>query len=265
MQFVNYENHNIAYDAEGKGNTILFLHGFCADHSIWRDYKKDLLDEDYQVVSIDLPGAGASDVIPDLTIDQIAHAVDTVVTELKISKFILIGHSMGGYAALAYAQHYGHKLQGLGLFHSHPYQDTPATKEKRQKSIDFMERQGSALYVKQLIPQLFVEGFLRMNAYTVDRLVHKASGFPYQGLIEAQKAMMTRDDHTQTLQNIACPVLFIIGAKETVIDKDWSMKQVMLPHITQVEILDKVNHMGMLSAPSTSQLAIRKFAHFCQL
>lgn len=264
MKFANYQQHNIAYECEGKGSPIVLLHGFCADSWMWADLKKDLLEEGHQVITIDLPGFGQSDVIPAVTIPQMAEAVQAVVQELKLSPFVLIGHSMGGYVSLAYHQQHDYNIKGLTLFHSHPYADTEETKEKRQKNIDFISRQGSALFVKQLIPQLFVEGFTRMNAYTVDRLIHRAARFQPEGIMQALNAMKNRADQSKTLENVNCPVLFLIGGKETIIPHEWSMKQTTLPAIAHVHTLDKTNHMGMFSAKSTSQKIIREFILFCQ-
>lgn len=263
MKSITFRNKTIAYDTAGKGIAVVLLHGFCEDSRMWEDFKLDLVEEKYKVITIDLPGFGKSTVWPGVSISDMAAAVDAVLKELKLEKVILIGHSMGGYVSLAFAEKHGKKLIGLGMFHSHPYADSDEKKEGREKGIGFVQRQGHALYVKQLIPAFFAPEFVNSNAFLIEKLTFRASNYDAEAIIAALQAMKDRPDRSKVLSGIKCPVLFIIGKKDNAIPADQSLEQTHLPRVSSIHILEKVGHMGMFEATKHTQLYIRKFVAFC--
>ena len=167
MANFRYKTHSIFYQIKGEGEPVVFLHGFCSDHTVWDEFADDLA-EDYQVLVMDLPGFGTSDVIPNISIAEIAEILKALLDELGWQKITLIGHSMGGYISMAFAKQYADRLRGLGMFHSHPYDDSVDKKSSRQKVIDFIERRGAVLYLKQLIPALFTPSFVKDNSFTIN-------------------------------------------------------------------------------------------------
>ncbi len=266
MKFIKFKEKTIGFNSIGRGkNAIVFLHGFCEDSCLWDDFKKDLLAENKRVITIDLPGFGTSAVVKDLSIDYMADVVKAVIQNQKIKKIILIGHSMGGYVSLAFAEKYPELLFGLGLFHSHGFADNPATIENRKKSIDFIKRQGHALYLKQIIPTFFAPKFASANPYQLDKLMHKASGYDMQGIIEGQKAMMSRPNRIAILKEINIPVLILIGQQDVFITAEQAIEQAQYPKTCFVHLLPKVGHMGMFEAPHETQVHVRKFVEFCEL
>lgn len=244
MKKLQYEGKEMAYQVEGKGTPVVLLHGFCEDHKIWEEFQQDMREEPYQVIVLDLPGFGASDVVEGITIEGMARRVHALLESLETGPAVLIGHSMGGYVGLALARLFPKALLGLGLFHSHPYADEEGTKALRQKSIDFMQRQGHILFVKQLIPRLFADNFARSNAFLLEKLIYRAAKFQGEGIIAAQRAMMNRQEETDTLRNIQVPVLFIVGKQDNTIPADENMAQTHLPEVASIHILEKAGHMG---------------------
>lgn len=254
----------MAYHAEGKGTPIVLLHGFCEDHKIWEEFQQDLRDEPYQVIVLDLPGFGASEVVDGITIEGMAKRVHELLQILNTGPAVLIGHSMGGYVALAFARLFPDALMGLGLFHSHPYADEPEQKVLRQKSIDFIKRQGHILFVKQLIPKLFPDSFARSNAFLLEKLIYRASLFPSEGIMAGQKAMMERKDETETLRQCKVPVLFIVGKLDSAIPADKSLEQTHLAETASIHIMEKVGHMGQFESRKSTQRYVRQFAAYCK-
>ena len=159
MKFISFRNKKVAYQSEGRGLTVVFLHGFGEDSRVWEDFTADLLEENYRVVVIDLPGQGKSETLEEMTVENMAEAVAAVVNKLQLELFVLIGHSMGGYVSLAFAEKYPQLLAGLSLFHSHPYADSDEKKANRQRSIEFVRDNGTVIFIKQLLPKLFSEKF----------------------------------------------------------------------------------------------------------
>lgn len=263
MKFITYQNRKVAYRSEGKGEPVVLLHGFCEDSKLWLEFSEDLREEHYRVIAIDLPGFGQSEVASEPGIDYYAAAVIAVLDELAVPKATLIGHSMGGYVGLSIAASQPHRLRGLGLFHSHPFADSEEKKAARAKSIDFIQRQGHFLYVKQLAPQLFGSRYTGSHPFQVDTVIHRAARFPEAGIIGGLQAMIDRPDRSEVLRTIACPVLFIIGKEDTTIPWDYSLAQTQLPAVSSIHILERVAHMGMYEATRQTQLIVRQFVDFC--
>lgn len=263
MKYLHHHDRTIAYSTQGKGPAIVLLHGFCEDSTIWSDFQSALADAGFQVVCIDLPGFGGSEPIPHASIEQYAEAVEAVVGTLELSRFVLTGHSMGGYTALAFAEKHPERLAGLGLFHSHPYADSESKKEARRKNIQFIENHGHIMFVKQLMPMLFAPAFAASNSYLVGKLVHAASMYPPAGIIGGLEAMIARPDRSHILKNSSCPVLFIVGEEDQAIPADQSLSQTVLPPTAAVHILEKTGHLGMLEAPKKTGRMLREFAGFC--
>lgn len=263
MKFVDLENKRIAYQSKGRGPAVVLLHGFCEDSTIWNEFKTDLLEEKYRVVCIDLPGFGASDTIEGASISKMAAAVAAVIDEIGLTQFILIGHSMGGYVSLAYAEKHSDKLLGLGLFHSQPYPDSEEKKAGRQKNIDFISSFGHILFVKQLIPKLFTDKFAKSQAFLVDKLIYRASQYDSKGIVTALEAMKDRPDRSAVLTTFPKPVLFIIGKEDGAIPAENSLEQTHLPTQASIHVLEKVGHMGMFESKKQTQKILRQFVEFC--
>lgn len=236
---------------------LVFLHGFCEDLHLWKEYIDGLVK--YEIVLIDLPGFGKSEVIEGAGMAMMATVVKAVVDSLDLGKFFLIGHSMGGYVGLEFAKKYEDDLKGFVLFHSHPFAEDEAMVANRKKSVSFIKRNYSAIFVKQLFPNLFHPKFLSSNHHRVDMLILRASRFSDEGIINALEAMSIRDDNSATLAKIKVPVCFIMGEEETIIPKAFNAGQVVLPDVADVHLLPNVNHMGMFEAEKQTQKIIKKF------
>ncbi len=263
MKFIAYQDKKIAYQVEGKGPAVMLVHGFCEDSNIWEEFRTDLLEENYRVIRIDLPGFGRSEPFPSVSIERMAEIVHAVLVKLKIKEVVLIGHSMGGYVGLAFARLYPKMLKGLGLFHSHPYADSEEKKENRRKSIAFIKRQGHALFVKQLLPSLFHEKFANSNAFLIEKLTYRAARGKSVGIIAAQQAMIDRKDETEALSGLEVPVLFIIGKEDQAVPPE-NIEQIHLPQTASIHILERVGHMGMFEARKKTQRIVRQFIGFCE-
>lgn len=256
-------NGKVHYTDEGRGTAIILLHGFCESLHVWDDWQDDLLEEGLRVVRIDLPGFGDS-TFTATSIPQMAEAVLTVTQSLKIKKGILIGHSMGGYVALSVAERQPKWLNGLGLFHSHPFADNPEQRAARKKSIAFIQRNGHLHYVKQLIPRLFARNAGTSASFRRDLLILRASRSTPERLIAAIRAMAERKDYGEWLTRFERPVLFVNGSKDPIYTDEQRQDQLALPALAQVCVLPLAGHMGMIEARRETQQEVRRFIRFCE-
>lgn len=249
----------IAYTRSGQGsNAVVLIHGFGEDSSIWNSLRS-LLEPHYTLVIPDLPGTGNSEPAEQLSIEQMAVAIASVLEKEKLSKATILGHSMGGYIALAFAELFADKLSALGLIHSTAFADTETKLEARRKSIKFIEKHGAKAFLDSSTPNLFAEANRESMAHTITQQAASAHYISNEALIAFTKAMMARPDRTDILKTAEFPVLFILGREDQAVPFNDTMQQVYLPELSYIYILDKSGHMGMLEEPSLFQKAVQEF------
>jgi pimeloyl-ACP methyl ester carboxylesterase len=79
---------------------------------LWDEMVAALSDK-FQFIAPDLPGSGKSDAIEDMTMEGLAEILEAIIQNENINKAVVIGHSMGGYISLAYAEKYVHRIRAF--------------------------------------------------------------------------------------------------------------------------------------------------------
>lgn len=262
LQHTLFQGHKIASRRAGAGKAVVLLHGFCESSSLWNRFVA-ALQAHYTVITIDLAGFGDSDMIAPYTIEQLADMVQTVVEDYGLEEYVLIGHSMGGYVATACLERHGARLRGVGLFHSHPFEDSEEKKKNRQKSIEFIQKHGVAPFVAHLFSSLFAPGFSAAQPAVVEDFIDQCSQQQSDAVIAASRAMMQRGDRSAVLRRAHCPVLFIIGEQDTSIPLSLCLQQTSLPDRAYIRILSEVGHLGMVEAEGEAVRAVEAFLEWC--
>ena len=232
-----WKGHRIFYNLTGNGSPVVLIHGFGEDGTIWNN-QSAVLFQHHQLIIPDLPGSGRSDFIPNADIETYSDIiVELVKQESGSTPITLIGHSMGGYIALAFAEKNPSMLNGFGLVHSTAFADSEDKKQARLKSIDFIKNNGAAAFLETAIPGLFAPDFVQQHADQVMTLVEKGKHFTADSLVQYYEAMMSRPDRIEVLKNFDKPILFIIGGKDNAIPLESSLKQCHLPKQAHIDIL----------------------------
>lgn len=254
-----FKNSTVFFTVEGSGPTLVLLHGFLEDSSIFSSMAEQLSDR-FRVVSIDLPGHGQSGTLGYVhTMEDMAGAVKAVLDELHVEQCVMVGHSMGGYVSLAFAEHHPAMLSGMGLFHSTATADSEAKKTDRQRAIDLVMRNAHS-FIAAAVPGLFAEASKYRLKDGIAQLTARVQTFPSQGIVANLRGMMQRSDRTAVLQALDIPTLFIHGTEDPVISSEVIRAQAArVKQGTYVE-LEGVGHMGYLEAPDLCLSAIRTFA-----
>ena len=253
----------VYYWMTGKGQPLVLVHGFAEDSSVWK-YQLEALAANYRLIIPDLPGSGASAVINDMSIGGLADCIKQIVdqelpNQNDKNSIIMIGHSMGGYITLAFAEKYPALLLGFGLFHSTAYADSDEKKAIRRRSIEFIQTYGSYEFIQQSSPNLFTEDYRIKNSDKVVDLIARYGSFDPKSLIAYYQAMIQRPDRTDVLKSFNKPVFFIIGKNDKAIPFEDSMKQCHIPRVAIIEILEKAAHMGMWEEKEKSSQALLSF------
>ncbi|MEI7585872.1 alpha/beta hydrolase [Runella sp.] len=233
--------------------TIVLVHGHGVDASIWEELKNQLSGE-YQVLTPDISTETGCN-----SIEEYADSLYQWLQESGITQCVLIGHSMGGYLTLAFAEKYPDALHGFGLFHSTAYADDDAKREQRKKTLVFMETHGAAAFIKQSAPTMYAESFAKAHPDVIKNHIEKYSQLPTQAVIAGFKAIMNRPDRTQVLQNAAVPVLFIFGQEDKLISFEKNIGLSELPKDAHTLVLAGSGHMGMVEDSEATAKAIREF------
>lgn len=241
----------------------MLVHGFAEDSDIWKK-QVAFLKKDFLLIIPDLPGSGQSSLLDkkDAVMEDYADCIREILLEEKIDRCIMIGHSMGGYITLAFAEKFPESLITFGLFHSTAYADDETKKETRRKAIAFIEANGAEAFLKTSIPGLFydqgnsgpADTLLSGQATVVarplyEKLIEKASSFSKRALIQYYHAMITRPGRTHILRDSKNPVLFIAGEYDKAVPFRHSLEQSHIPDRSYISVLRNSAHMGMLEEP----------------
>jgi pimeloyl-ACP methyl ester carboxylesterase len=245
-----------------KALPLVLLHGLCEDADIWAPMLPLL--ENIPLIRVDLPGFGASDLPLTASMEAYADAVCAVLNELGVPRAVVVGHSMGGYTALAFAEHYPERLAGLGLFHAHPFADTPDRVEARHRSIALLKEGKRDLYVKNMFAGLFAPAFAAAHPEKVEWVIkHQGCRQSAEGIAVALEGMMARPDRTATLGQCPHPVLWLLGAMDVLVPTAPVLDAAAGCPVSMVHLLPGVGHMGMLEAPAECAGILQAFYAYC--
>ena len=245
-------------ESYSKGNgpeTIVFLHGFCENNTCFNEQVL-FFCKDYEVITVDLPGFGKSKTIANISIQDMAMGILEMLKTRGKEKVYLFGHSMGGYVALAFAKLYPEYLKGIGLIHSTPIADSEERKAKRLQVISFLEKYKLEQYLENFIPPLFKEENAPKYA---KNFIEEGKKGPKEGVIEAAKAMMNREDNTQLLSQLEIPFFWGIGKYDQIIpEKDLFAFSVQCKQ-PYIAYLKNSAHMGMVEESEFLNNHIQRF------
>ncbi len=254
-----YKNATISYTLVGSGQPVVLLHGFGEDSRIFNE-QLEFLKEHCLLIIPDLPGSGLSSILPfDAGIDDYAHCIKSLLEFENIASCVILGHSMGGYIALAFAEAYPQMIRGLGLIHSTAFADGEEKKVLRRKAILFMQDKGAFAFLKTSIPNLFSKKFREAFPERIESLIEDSRQLSTEVCCQYYYAMINRPDRTNVLKSNLLPVLFVIGTEDMAVPMDDIVKQVHLPGCSYIHILENTAHMGIWEATAQVNLYLLDF------
>jgi pimeloyl-ACP methyl ester carboxylesterase len=240
---ISIQGKKILYRSRGEGPCVVLLHGFAEDGMVWKEQFDAL--EGFRLIAPDLPGSGGSEMTDDMTMEGLSDTVYELLRQLEVAECTVIGHSMGGYVTLAFAEKYPHLLKSYGLFHSTAFPDSEEKKEIRRKGIRFIETHGGFEFIKTSTPNLYSPVTRDEKPELIDEHIAYLYNFSGAALVRYYRSMMERPDRTIVLTKAKIPVLFILGAHDTAVSLEDSLKLCHLPLLSYIHILENSGHMGM--------------------
>jgi pimeloyl-ACP methyl ester carboxylesterase len=216
---LQHKGINIFYTVKGKGTALVLLHGFLENSSMWHPFIPNLTQRN-RVVCIDLLGHGRTNCLGYVhPMELIAEAVEAVLKHLRLRKYYMIGHSMGGYVALSFAEKNPNTLKGLCLMNSTYEADDDVRKALRKRANKMIQTNFENM-VRMSFTNLFSETSQTLHKTKLKAALSEALKTPIQGYIAGQEGMLLRSDKYKMLLSLNCKKLIIIGAKDPVIDHE---------------------------------------------
>lgn len=254
----------VHYKITGKGETLVLLHGYLESLEMWTKHQA-FLSSKYKVISIDLPGHGKTDHYYDVhTMSFMSDIVYEVLKSENITNCMMIGHSMGGYTTLAFADKYPQMLKGFGLFHSHASADNKEAKRNRERTIEII-KQDKGHFINEFIPSLFAPANVEKFASQIKIQIKMANAMPKESVIAAMAGMKERASTVDILMDTQVPVLFIAGKHDSRIPLEKTLAQAALPTTSQILILGDAGHMSWAEEEQKTIVAIDGFMQLCKV
>ncbi len=237
MAEILFKNTKIHYSEYGKGNAVVLLHGFLENSTMWKDLVP-VLSKKNRVIAIDLLGHGQTDCLGYVhAMELMAETVNAVLTHLKIRRSVFIGHSMGGYVALAFADLFPDKVKGLCLMNSTAKPDTKEKRANRDRAIEAV-KQNHKTFIRISISNLFRPKNRRLFSKEIQVIKKEALKMPLQGIVAALEGMKIRDDREALLHFGPYRKMMIISKKDPVLNYDSLIDQVKNTDVHVVEFPD---------------------------
>jgi pimeloyl-ACP methyl ester carboxylesterase len=256
MKTTIYKNTKIFFTDQGKGAAVVLLHGFLENQSMWNDFVPELAKKN-RVITIDLLGHGKTDCIGYVhPMEDQADMVHHVLQELKIRKVVLVGHSMGGYIALAFAELYPEMMKGLVLQNSTSLADSDERKANRDRAIKAVKKDYST-FVRLSIANLFSEDNRETMIDEIEKVKLEALKTPLQGIVAALEGMKIRKDREVILHFAPFPILLILGKKDGVLNYDDNLTQIENTKVKLVTFPD--GHMSHIENEKELKIALSDF------
>ncbi len=168
---VEINGKKVSYSDIGNGPAIILIHGWSESHVVFNNISK-LLSRKYRCISIDLPGFGGSDAIPDVTLNKVSRLIKKLVDRLKIKKYSLVGHSLGGAVTLVYADSHQDEIDKVVLIS--PF----VTFKQFSKSVIYVIRNIVPVLISKILnskkPNLYA-----VNAFKIAYLLSNTDLYKY--------------------------------------------------------------------------------------
>lgn len=225
MNQILYKNTKISYSDTGKGNAVVLLHGFLENQTMWQDLVPELRQKN-RIITIDLLGHGNTECLGYVhSMEDNAEAVQAVLTKLRIRKAVFVGHSMGGYVALAYAELYPESMRALVLLNSTSNADSEERKANRDRAIKAVKKDYTT-FIRLSIANLFSPDNRERLIDEIEKVKLEALKTPLQGVVASLEGMKIRKDREVLLHLTPYPKMLILGKNDPVLIYENALEQI---------------------------------------
>lgn len=246
-------------DSEQGEKCVVLLHGYLESMLVWDEFIPHIYKK-VRVVTLDLPGHGISAVLgEEHSMDFLADTVAAAMEALGIAHYTVVGHSMGGYVALALCARYPERLDGLVLLSSTPNPDTEEKAENRRREIALVKSGKKELLARVAPAAGFAAENRRRMQDAIADLTEQITVTEDEGIVALLNGMIGRADQNEMLQKSPVRQLFILGRKDEYITAEVAEAMVARHPQAAVVWLENSGHMGFLEEPQATAEALLNF------
>jgi len=250
----------IGYDdvGAGAGTPLLFLHAFPLNRTMWAPQLSALVER-CRCIAADFRGFGDSTVTPPYSVDQYADDSARLLDVLHIDKVVLVGCSMGGYAAFAFWRRHRARVRALVLADTRAGADSEEGAARRRQLLALARAEGATAVAKIQIPNLVGRTTREKQPDTYDAVHRMIAQAPADAIADGLKAMMTRPDSTATLATIDVPTLIVVGEEDipTPVAESRAMHE-RIPG-SRMEVIAHAGHLSNLERPAAFNHVLTEF------
>ena len=249
-QIIEVSEYKIFTKVEGDGPPTLLLHSYWGSQLLF-DQLAVALSQKCKMIRIDLPGHGDSgDPPPDYSFDSFAPVLNELLIRLNVpGKVSVVGHSMGGYIALAFAARYPERVASLTLMHAPVKEADQLSIKQRNREARLITNGRKDLLLQATIPSNFAPGNSDKMKEVVALLNHTSNQVSVDGAINTINAINSRSNFLKMLQGAAYPVLIVIGKHDKVYNADDQLNDARDIPGAEILFLHHSGHLGFLEEP----------------
>jgi len=259
--FIDINDIRISYLTDGteQAETILFVHGFPLDKSMWL-HQLHAFKSDFRVIAPDLRGHGETTIGDQaFSISLFADDLIRLMDALELKKVILCGLSMGGYTALNAVLRFPDRFSALILTDTSCKADTPEAREKRMQTIVDIEQSGLEKYAEESLKRLFAPESLVYKTDEAEAVRNMILNTTKNSLFSSLKALASREESCSKLSMINIPTLVITGQADIITPPEIAeLMHQQIPH-SRIHILEEAGHMSNMENPEGFNEQLRMF------
>ena len=241
--------------------TLVFLHGFAESREVWTDFTRPF-PAGYRLLMPNLLGHGTNRAaVPDFSMEAQARYVASYLDQKSCpGPVLVVGHSMGGYVALALAERHPECVAGLALLNSTAYADTDEKRQSREKNIGFVERHGLVKFMDSFVRPLFAPANRDRLPEALALLEDIAKATPEATIAGALRGMAARPDRSAVLREALFPVLLVAGKHDVAVPLADSVAQAALAPVGAALFLEGAGHQAYLEQSEATRRAVLALA-----
>jgi 3-oxoadipate enol-lactonase len=239
---------------------LLLIHGFPLDGSFWQPQVEGLSSV-AGVLAPDLRGFGTDrrELPRAMTMEAYAKDLMALLDERGIERAVLCGLSMGGYVAMAFAQRWPQRVQGLILSNTRSTADTDEGKAAReQTALDALDK-GAAVIARAMIPKVLSERTRRTQPEATARVEAIMASQRPEAIAAASRGMALRPDRTQVLRGFDKPALIITGSNDVLMPMPTSEAMHAAIPSSRLAVIEGAAHLSNVEAPEQFNAEVQQF------
>ena len=230
----------------GEKGTVLLLHAFPVSASMWEPQIAALEAAGYGAIAPHVHGFDGSPAKPGWSMEEYAGELCALLDAVGCRKVTVVGLSMGGYQAFAFWRLFPGRMASLVLCDTRANADAPEAKAMRMEFRKAVEAEGSREAANRMVPNFFSPKSQPELAAGAREVIERQ---PAGAISEAMRAIAEREDSTELLPGITCPVLILNGADDVVTTPETAAAMHAAIPGSRLEIIPDAGHLSNLEQP----------------